>query len=64
MFGQKAKYEDYSWGSINYKLSNQAYTERLYYTGQAPPLSIFNPFAWAQFFQALKDGSLKDPNKR
>jgi hypothetical protein len=56
-------YDSPNWGSINYKISNQMYTERLYYAGQAPPISIFNPFAWAQFFKALKDGDLKDPRK-
>tara|TARA_B100000508_G_scaffold141039_1_gene145476 strand:- start:9012 stop:9662 length:651 start_codon:yes stop_codon:yes gene_type:complete len=62
---RKAQYEEIgSWGSINYQLVNQAYTEKLYYAGQAPPLSIFDPFAWASFFKALKDGSLKDPNKK
>jgi|TARA_B110000879_G_scaffold78369_1_gene109102 hypothetical protein len=52
-----------NWGSINYKQSNQMYMERMYYAGQAPPMTIFNPFAWAEFFRALKSGDLKDPNK-
>ncbi|UTW60928.1 carboxypeptidase-like regulatory domain-containing protein [bacterium SCSIO 12741] len=62
---RRAQMEGYdTWGSINYKLSNQAYTERLYYAGQSPPISVFNPFAWAEFFQALKNGDLKDPRKK
>ncbi len=52
-----------NWGSINYKHSNQMYMERMYYAGQAPPMTIFNPFAWSEFFRALKEGELKDPRK-
>lgn len=61
---EQKNYADQTYGSVNYKYFNQTYTEQLYYTGQAPPIAIFNPFAWAQFFQAVKDGSLKDPNKK
>jgi CarboxypepD_reg-like domain len=28
----------------------------LYYKGQTPPMNIFNPLAWQQFFQAWKEG--------
>ena len=52
-----------NWGSINYKQSNQMYMERMYYAGQAPPMTIFNPFAWSEFLRALKAGELKDPRK-
>jgi hypothetical protein len=51
-------------GRINYMHSNLAYVEKLYYIGQPPPISVFNPFAWAQFFAALKEGKLKDPRKK
>lgn len=60
---EKAQYEDQSWGSVNYLMTNQMYTERLYYAGQYPSFTLFSPLAWAQFFQALKNGDLKDPNK-
>ena len=30
-----------------------------YSIGQAPPMNIFNPMAWAQFFQAWKSGEYK-----
>lgn len=53
-----------NWGSINYKQSNLVYMERMYYAGQAPPMAVFNPFAWAKFFRALKNGELKDPSKQ
>lgn len=51
-------------GRINYMYSNLAYVEKLYYVGQPPPMSVFNPFAWAQFFAAIKEGKLKDPRKK
>ena len=30
-----------------------------YYSGQAPPMNIFNPFAWNEFIQAWKRGDYK-----
>jgi hypothetical protein len=38
--------------------------EALYYKGQIRTLSLLNPVAWAQFFKALNDGSLKNPQKK
>ncbi len=32
---------------------------KAYYTGQAPPMNIFNPFAWAEFIKAWKRGDFK-----
>lgn len=32
---------------------------KAYYQGQAPPMNIFNPFAWAEFIKALKRGDFK-----
>jgi hypothetical protein len=29
------------------------------YAGQAPPVNLLNPVAWAQFLQALKSGDLR-----
>ena len=29
------------------------------YAGQAPPVNLLNPVAWAKFLQALRDGDLK-----
>ncbi len=46
-------------GSENYKLAMQQVNEKLYYAGQNPPISVLNPFAWAAFIKALRDGSLK-----
>ncbi|MEO1513591.1 MAG: carboxypeptidase-like regulatory domain-containing protein [Bacteroidota bacterium] len=30
-----------------------------YYIGQAPPMNIFNPIAWKQFFDSWKNGDFK-----
>lgn len=37
-----------------------------YYIGQTPPMNIFNPIAWKQFFDAWKRGDFKkdDKNKK
>jgi hypothetical protein len=34
--------------------------QRYYYSGQAPPQNIFNPFAWAEFIKAWKRGDFKN----
>ncbi len=46
-------------GSMNYKWSQQLYQDKLYYIGQTQPITILNPFAWAQFIKAWKDGKFK-----
>jgi hypothetical protein len=38
-------------------LSQQA--AKTYYSGQIPPMNIFNPFAWNEFIQAWKRGDYK-----
>ena len=43
--------------SADYYLRQQA--RRSYYVGQTPPMNIFNPIAWGQFFQAWKRGDFK-----
>jgi len=50
-------------GSLNYKNAMQQRSFALYSAGGLPSPSIFNPFAWAQFFKALKQGKFKDPYK-
>ena len=42
----------------NYQLTQQA--RSMYYTGQAPPQNIFNPFAWNEFIKAWKRGDFKN----
>ena len=36
--------------------------QKYYYQGQAPPMNIFNPVAWADFIQAWKRGDFKNNN--
>lgn len=33
--------------------------QKSYYAGQLPPMQIFNPIAWAKFFEAWKRGDFK-----
>jgi hypothetical protein len=42
----------------NYQLTQQA--RSYYYTGQTPPMNIFNPFAWNEFIKAWKRGDFKN----
>jgi hypothetical protein len=39
-------------------LKNSA--QKYYYQGQAPPMNIFNPVAWADFIQAWKRGDFRN----
>lgn len=41
----------------SYTLQQQA--QQNYYTGQLPPINVFNPVAWAKFIEAVRNGSLK-----
>ncbi|MBT3209700.1 MAG: hypothetical protein HN704_01000 [Bacteroidetes bacterium] len=45
--------------SLNYKYFMQGHYDRIYTAGQYPVVSLLNPFAWAQFFKALKNGDFK-----
>ena len=46
--------------AINLQMRQQA--QKYYYYGQAPPMNIFNPAAWAEFIQAWKRGDFKKKN--
>jgi hypothetical protein len=46
-------------GRMNYNNYMEAQTSKLYYFGQQQPFEIFNPFAWAKFIQAWKEGKFK-----
>lgn len=50
-------------GGLNYKNAMQQRSYALYTAGGLPSPSILNPFAWAKFFKALKEGKFKDPYK-
>lgn len=45
----------------NYYLRQQA--RSYYYIGQQPPMNIFNPIAWKEFFDAWKRGDFKKKKK-
>lgn len=51
-------------GSENFKYQMQNYQNRIYYAGQAPPMNIFNPIAWAKFIEAWRDGAFKKKEYR
>lgn len=46
-------------GSMNYRHYIDQQVNKLYYAGQTQPISLLNPFAWAQFFKAWQDGKFK-----
>lgn len=46
----------------NYYLRQQA--RSYYYIGQQPPMNIYNPIAWKQFFDAWKNGDFKRKEKK
>ena len=43
--------------SVNMSLAKSA--QKYYYTGQAPPMNIFNPMAWGEFIRSWKRGDYK-----
>jgi hypothetical protein len=47
---------------LAYKWDMYQQQQRLYYAGQAPPINLFNPVAWAQFIKAWKSGAFKSGN--
>lgn len=50
-------------GSMNFRNSMQTYRDKLYYIGQTQPITILNPFAWAEFIKAWKEGKFKRKDK-
>ncbi|HOH99692.1 MAG TPA: hypothetical protein PLE85_04060 [Bacteroidales bacterium] len=46
-------------GAMNYRNYIDQHTSKLYYYGQAPPNNLLNPFAWAQFIKAWREGKFK-----
>ncbi len=50
-------------GSMNFRNSMQLYQDKLYYNGQTQPITILNPFAWAEFIKAWKEGKFKRKDK-
>ena len=50
--------------NMNYRNYIDNQTSKLYYIGQIQPYNIFNPFAWAQFIKAWKEGKFKSQKER
>jgi hypothetical protein len=50
-------------GSMNFRNSMQLFQDKLYYNGQTQPITILNPFAWAEFIKAWKEGKFKRKDK-
>jgi hypothetical protein len=44
---------------MNFRHVMNQTSDRMYYAGQAPPMRIFDPFAWGKFFQAWREGRFK-----
>lgn len=50
--------------SMNYRNYIDNQTSKLYYFGQQQPISILNPFAWAKFIKAWKEGKFRSQKER
>ncbi len=50
-------------GSMNFKYQMQSRQQQMYYQGQMAPITVLNPFAWAQFIKAWKEGKFKRKDK-
>jgi hypothetical protein len=46
-------------GAMNFRNMIDRQTSKLYYVGQLPPNNLLNPFAWAQFIKAWREGKFK-----
>ena len=46
-------------GYMNFRNYIDNQTSRLYYFGQQQPITVLDPFAWAQFIKAWKEGKFK-----
>ena len=46
-------------GSMNYRHQMQNQIDKAYWNGGYMPVQLLNPFAWAKFIQAWKDGKFK-----
>lgn len=46
-------------GAMNYRYDMGEVVRKSYYAGQYMPYQFLNPFAWAEFFEAWKEGKFK-----
>jgi len=51
-------------GSMNYRNYIDNKIQNLYWQGQYRPITLLNPFAWAQFIKAWKQGKFKNKKKK
>jgi hypothetical protein len=57
---RRVMFDDVPMGpSMNYRNQIDKRVSQLYYAGQMQPISLLNPFAWAQFIKAWKEGKFK-----
>ncbi len=45
--------------AANYRHYVNQHAAQLYYAGQRPPMRIFDPLAWSEFFQAWREGRFR-----
>ena len=50
-------------GAMNYRYDMGEVVRKSYYNGQYMPYQFLNPFAWAKFFEAWKEGKFKKKDK-
>ena len=50
-------------GDMNFRNMVNQQIARSYYKGQNPPNNLLNPFAWAQFIKAWKEGKFKNSDQ-
>ncbi|MFB6257487.1 MAG: carboxypeptidase-like regulatory domain-containing protein [Flavobacteriales bacterium] len=48
---------------LNFQQKMQEHQSKVYYAGQAPPMSILNPSAWAEFIKAWRNGRFTDQSE-
>lgn len=46
-------------GAMNYRNYIDQHTSKLYHYGQVPPNNLLNPFAWAEFIKAWREGKFR-----
>lgn len=46
-------------GRENQQVYQNMQVQRAYWAGQQPPMTVFSPLAWAEFFKAWKRGDFK-----
>jgi len=55
---ERARNLDYD-GAMNYRYDMGEVVRKSYYNGQYMPVQLLNPFAWAKFIEAWKEGKFK-----